>query len=143
MMMEFTQMECVCTGKVLEQSYKQYAGAIIDENWVTAIWAHLERCKAIVKITWLWKPTYGRENDNAIMETITESRRFIPVEIGEINRFRMYLQVLFTSDSIDNINNNLEHWVLKGQVQSTRKSTWEWPVQQRPTSWKSRKQAIT
>jgi hypothetical protein len=32
MMMEFTQMECGCTGNVFEQSYKQYAGAIIDEN---------------------------------------------------------------------------------------------------------------
>jgi hypothetical protein len=50
MMMEFTQMECGCTGNVFEQSYKQYAGAIIDENWITAIWAHLERCEATVKI---------------------------------------------------------------------------------------------
>jgi hypothetical protein len=32
MMMEFTQMECGCMGKVLEQSYKQYAGSIIDKN---------------------------------------------------------------------------------------------------------------
>jgi hypothetical protein len=51
MMMEFTKMECSCTGNVFEQSYKQYAGAIIDETWVTSIWAHLERCEATVKIT--------------------------------------------------------------------------------------------
>jgi hypothetical protein len=44
MMMEFTQMEYGCTGNAFEQSYKQYAGDIIDENWITAIWAHLERC---------------------------------------------------------------------------------------------------
>jgi hypothetical protein len=37
MIMEFTQMECSCTGNILEQSYKQYAGAIIDEKWTTAI----------------------------------------------------------------------------------------------------------
>jgi hypothetical protein len=81
MMMEFTQMECGCTGNVLEQSYKQYAGAIIDENWITVIWAHLERCEATVKITGLWKPTHGREKNSAIMETITASGRFRPAEI--------------------------------------------------------------
>jgi hypothetical protein len=81
MMMEFTQMEYGCTGNVFEQSYKQYAGAIIDENWITSIWAHLERCEATVKVAGMWKPKYGRENDNAIMETITASGRFRPAEI--------------------------------------------------------------
>jgi hypothetical protein len=60
MMMEFTQMECGCTGNILEQSYKQYAGTILDENWITAIWAHLERCEATVKVTGLWNPTHER-----------------------------------------------------------------------------------
>jgi hypothetical protein len=81
-----------------------------------------------VKITGLWKPTHGRENDNAIMETITAYGSFRPVEIREINRCRLYLQVFFTSDITDNSGKNLEPWVLKGQIQSTHKSTWEWPV---------------
>jgi hypothetical protein len=50
--------------------------------------------------------------------------------------------VFFTSDITDNSGKNLEPWVLKGKRQSMRKSTWEWPVQQRPTAWKARKQAI-
>jgi hypothetical protein len=90
-----------------------------------------------VEITGLWKPTHGRENDNAIMETITASGRFIPVEIQEIDRCRLYLQVFFTSDITENIGKNLEPWVLKGQRQSTHKITREWPVQQRPTAWKA------
>jgi hypothetical protein len=49
MIMEFNQMECGCTGNVLEQSYKQYTGSIINKNWITAIWAHLERFEATVK----------------------------------------------------------------------------------------------
>jgi hypothetical protein len=60
MMMDFTQMEWGCTGNVLEQSYNQYDGAIIVENWITAIWAQLERCEATVKVTGLWNPTHGR-----------------------------------------------------------------------------------
>jgi hypothetical protein len=143
MIMEFTQMECGCTGHIFEQSYKQYPGAIIDENWITSIWSHLERCEATVKITGMWKPTYGRENDNAIMETITASGRFIPVEIREINRCRLYLQVFYTSDIADNSGKTFEPWVVKGQRQSTLKSKWEWPVQQRPTAWKAWKQVIT
>jgi hypothetical protein len=96
-----------------------------------------------VKITGLWKPTHGRENENAIMEKITASGRFISVEIRDINRCRLYLQVFFTSDITDNSSKNLEPWVLKGQRQNTRKSTWEWPVQQIPTTWKAWKKAIT
>jgi hypothetical protein len=115
MIMEFTQMECGCTGNVFEQLYKQYSGSIIDENWITAIWAHLERYEATVKITGLWKPTHGRDNDNAIMETITASGRFIPVDIREINICRLYLQVFFTSDITENSGKNLEPSVLKGQ----------------------------
>jgi hypothetical protein len=73
------------------------------------------------------------------------SGRFRPAEIREINRCRLYLQVFFTSDISDNSGKNLEPWVLKGQRQSTRKIIWKWkwPVQQRPTSWKAWKQAIT
>jgi hypothetical protein len=96
-----------------------------------------------VKIKGLWKLKYGRENDNAIMETITAFGRFRPVEIREINRCRLYLQVFYTSDIEDNSGKTLEPWVMKGQRQSACKSIWEWPVQQRPTSWKAWKQAIT
>jgi hypothetical protein len=109
MIMEFTQMECGCTCNVFKQSYKQYASAITDENWVTSIWAHLEWCEATVKITGLWKPKYGRENDNAIMETITASGMFRPVEIQEINKCRLYLQAFFTSDIADNRGKTLEY----------------------------------
>jgi hypothetical protein len=74
-----------------------------------AIWAHLERCEATVKITGLWKPTHGREKDNSIMEKITASGRFRPAQIREINRCRLYLQVLFTSDIADNSGKKWNH----------------------------------
>jgi hypothetical protein len=114
MMMEFTQMECGCTVNVLEQSYKQYAGSIINKKWITAIWLHLERYEATVKVTGIWKPTHGRGEDSAIMEAATASGRFKPSEIQEINIFRLYLQVFLTSDITDNSGKNLEPCVLKG-----------------------------
>jgi hypothetical protein len=97
MMMEFTQMECGSTDNIVEQSYKQYAGAIIDKSWITEIWAHLERCEATVKATGILKPTHGRVNYSAIMEIITASGLFKPAEILESNHWRLYLQVFFTS----------------------------------------------
>jgi hypothetical protein len=36
----------------------------------------------------------------------------------------------------------VEEWARKGKRQSGRKSEWEWPVQQRPVSWKAWKYAI-
>jgi hypothetical protein len=90
----------------------------------------------------MWKPTHGREKDNSIMETITAPGRFRPADIRDINRCRLYLQVFLTSDIVHNSGKNLEPWVMKGQRQSTRKSIWEWPVQQIPTAWKAWKQVI-
>jgi hypothetical protein len=101
------------------------------------IWSHLERYESIVKVTGMCKLTHGRDKDSVIMDTITASRRFKPAEIREINRCRLYLQVFFTSDIAVNSGKNLEPWVLKGQRQITRKSIWEWTVQQRPISWKA------
>jgi hypothetical protein len=75
-MMEFSHMECGFTGNVLEQSYNQYARASINENWITAVWAHLERYEATLKVTGLLKSTHGKDKDGAIMETSTASGMF-------------------------------------------------------------------
>jgi hypothetical protein len=71
------------------------------------------------------------------------SGRFGPVDIREIKRCRLYLQVFYKSDIADTSGNTLEPAVMKGQIQSTHKSIWDWPVQQRPTAWKAWKRAIT
>jgi hypothetical protein len=136
MIMEFTQMECGCTDNVLEQSYKQYTGSIINKKWITVIWAHLERCEATVKLTGFWKLTHIRVNDSMIMEIPTASGLFKPTVILAINRCRLYLQVFFTSDIAGNRGKNLEPHMLKGQRQNNRRRKWGWSVHQQPTLWK-------
>jgi hypothetical protein len=37
-MLDYTQLECVCTGNVLEQDYGRYSRVFMTENWVTCIW---------------------------------------------------------------------------------------------------------
>jgi hypothetical protein len=75
------------------------------------------------------------------MERIKAPGIFTTRELQEINRCRLYLQVFFLSDITDHIGRNIEDWVKQGHKQNSN-SKWEWPVQQRPTSWKAWKQAV-
>jgi hypothetical protein len=50
-MMDCAQLECGCTGNVLEQDYGRYSLVIMTENWITGIWEHLHWCKSTLKIT--------------------------------------------------------------------------------------------
>jgi hypothetical protein len=61
--------------------------------------------------------------------------------LQEINRCQLYLQVFFLSVITDRIGRNIEDWVKQGHNQNSN-IKWEWPVQQRPTSWKAWKQVV-
>jgi hypothetical protein len=63
MMIEFVELECGCTGNVLEQDYERYHGTIIDKNWITEICSHLQLYDAKIQINGLWTPQPGREGD--------------------------------------------------------------------------------
>jgi hypothetical protein len=73
---------------------------------------------------------------------VVASGRFSGKELQQINYCRIYLQVFFMSDIANVKGTEVEEWARKGKRQSGRKSDWEWPVQQRPVSWKAWKDAI-
>jgi hypothetical protein len=60
-------------------------------------------------------------------------------QMEDINRCRIYIQVLYTSDITDLAGNTIEEWAKQGKRQSNRKSKWNWPVKQRPPAraWKN------
>jgi hypothetical protein len=60
-MLKFVKLECGCIGKVFEQDYEQYHGTVIDKNWITEIWSHLQLYDAKIQINVLWTPKPGRE----------------------------------------------------------------------------------
>jgi hypothetical protein len=68
MMLEFTRLECGYTSNVMEQDYERYCVTIIDKNWITEIWSHLQLYDAKIQINGLWTPQPGREGDIAIIE---------------------------------------------------------------------------
>jgi hypothetical protein len=75
-MVDYTQLECRCTGNVLEQDYGRYSSVIMIENWLTAIWEHLHSCNSNLNITAKWKSQTNHQNDIAVMEALTETGNF-------------------------------------------------------------------
>jgi hypothetical protein len=142
MLLEYTQLECGCRGNPLAQEYKYYSALLINTNWITEVWEHLQTLKSKVEIDGLWKPSENRERDIVIMESLIASGRFTNKDLKEMNYCRIYLQVFYLSD-ITNIKvNKIAAWAGRGQKQTGRQSTWEWPVQQRPIAWKELEAAL-
>jgi hypothetical protein len=75
-LLEYTQLECGCRGKPLVQDYNNYSALLINTNWITEVWEHLQTCKAKVEIDGLWQPTENRVHDIVIMESLIASGRF-------------------------------------------------------------------
>jgi hypothetical protein len=94
---------------------------------------------ATVDVDGLWQLEANRQHDTVIMEARVASGRFTNKELKEVNYCRIYLQA---SDITNLEGNKLEEWAIHGQRQVGRQSTWNWPIQQRPTSWKAWKMAL-
>jgi hypothetical protein len=75
-MLDYTQLECGCSGNVLEEDYERYSRVLLTENWITGIWEHLHSCKSTLKITAEWKMLPNRNNDVVMMEALTETEEF-------------------------------------------------------------------
>jgi hypothetical protein len=135
--LDFTQLECGCLGNVLEQDYGSYSRVLMTENCITGIWEHLYSCKSTLNIIAEWKPLPNFKNDVVIMEALTETEEFTAKELKEINRCRIYLRVFYISDIASHDRQGITDWERKGRRYVGRKSSWAWPAQQRPTSWKA------
>jgi hypothetical protein len=84
-MLDYTQLECRCSGNVLEEDYERYSRVLLTENCITGIWEHLYPCKSTLRITAEWKPLPNHKNDIIMMESLTEAEEFTATEIIEIN----------------------------------------------------------
>jgi hypothetical protein len=115
MLIEFTQLECGCPEAILETSCVQYKPTILTGNWVTEIWAYLALCGAKLEISGLWKPVPHRVDDNSLMEIATSSGLFTAPEMKELNRCRIFLQVLSVSDVVDIAGTSVEAWDPRGK----------------------------
>jgi hypothetical protein len=76
MVLEYTQLECGCRGNPLAQDYNNYSALLININWTTEVWDHLQACKAKMEIDSLWQPTENIVHDIVIMESLIVSGIF-------------------------------------------------------------------
>jgi hypothetical protein len=140
----YTQLEIVCSAQVLGQDYNRYSQAILCPNWITEIWESLHTCKASVAINSDWIPQPARNGNITIMEELTGSALVNKRDLTDINRCRVYLQVFFLSDIVNIQGDTIEEWSITGERGNARRSTWHWPVQQKPprNMWNKWKAAL-
>jgi hypothetical protein len=142
MLLEYTQLECGYRENPLAQDYNSYSALLINKNWITEVWEHIQTCKAKVEIDGLWQPTENKVQDIVIMESLIASGRFTNRELKEINYCRIHLQAFYISDITTIKGKDIEAWAGRGHTQAGRQSTREWPIQQRPIAWKAWKEAL-
>jgi hypothetical protein len=97
MLLECTQLECSTDTPILEAEFTRYEPTILTKNWITECWRYLSLCKSTVMITGLWAPTKVRQGDTALMGEFT-TQDMKAVQMKDVNRCRIYLQVFHTSD---------------------------------------------
>jgi hypothetical protein len=129
-MLDYTQLECGCSGNVLEEDYERYSRVLLTENLITGIWEHLHSCKSTLKITAEWKPLPNHKNDVVMMEALTDTEEFTATELKEINRCRIYLRVFYISDIASHDGQGIAEWARKGRRDAGRNSSRALPVQQ-------------
>jgi hypothetical protein len=95
MLLEDNQLDFGRRGNPLAQDYNNYSALLINTNWITEVWEHLNTCKAAVEVDGLWQPEANREHDTVIMETFITSGIFTNKELKDINYCRIYLHSLF------------------------------------------------
>jgi hypothetical protein len=81
------------------------------------------------------------------MEEFTVSDLVNKRDLADINRCRVYLRVFFLSDIVNIQGDTIEEWAITGKRSNARRSTWHWPVQQKPprnmwSKWKAALRAV-
>jgi hypothetical protein len=76
------------------------------------------------------------------MDCLMAYNQFSHRELQDINRCRIYMRAFFISDIMNIQGTLVEPCVLSSKRPTTRTSAWAWPVQQRPTNWKTWKDAL-
>jgi hypothetical protein len=138
MLLEYTQLECGTDTTILEADFTMYEPAILAKNWITECWRYMSLCKSTVAITGIWAPTKARQGDTALMDEFLK-QDMTDLQLKDVNRCRIYLQVFHVSDITDLAGNTIEEWAKQGKRQSNRTSKWDCSVQQRPPAgaWKN------
>jgi hypothetical protein len=112
-------------------SYPKYAKWIL-QGWLPSLWQFLSRVKFEVNITTQWLPIPQREQDVMLMDFFI-SLEYKPKELKLLNQCRIYLQAISLKYNTSADGRVIMHKYKVGILSLDRKSTYNWPIQQRPS----------
>jgi hypothetical protein len=92
-------------------------------------------------------PKPSRIGDITITEELIGSALVKKKDLEDINRCQAYLRVFFLSYIVNIQGDTIEEWAITGERSNARRSTWHWPVQQKPprnmwSKWKAALRAV-
>jgi hypothetical protein len=121
---------------VLQLSYPKY-DKWIDHSWLTSIWKLCHRSKITITVKHHWTPALLHTNDVMLMDYFIMNK-YKPKELALLNKCRVYLKVISLADITSADGEQIMPSYKLGLLSQDRKSTLNWPTQQRPgrESWK-------
>jgi hypothetical protein len=119
-----------CTS-VLKLPFSKY-GVWLESSWLVSLWRFLQRASLSINLTPQWLPTHNRRGDLALMDHfVTQSYK--AHQLIQLNRCHLYLQVITLTDIVSADGACIIPDIFIGLPLLDRKSTLNWPSQQRPS----------
>jgi hypothetical protein len=127
-----SQMQLIvgtCTS-ILQLPFNVY-GVWLDSYWLSSFWQFLQRSQLSITLAKQWLPDQARDGDVSLMEHFV-NQGFKASQLLQLNRCRVYLQVLTLAAIVSADGLCIIPDILVGAPLLDQKSTLNWPNQQRP-----------
>jgi len=115
---------------ILNQDQKNYRW--VEQGWLTSIWAFINSSNLQLVYPNQWVPTLPRQHDKYLMEFF-RSLHLPHTTIEQLNRCRLYLQVVTVSDISSACGKYILPTIKTGNIVPARSSTLRWVTQGKPT----------
>jgi len=140
--LSYLQLLSGSTHPILTQPFTKYS-KWIENTWLNSLWAFLSKVGYSVTVSQQWLPVPPRKYDKGLMDQFIQLG-FEPLQLGILNRCRLYLQVLYLSDLVSADGTIIIPAVKNGHRIIDRVSNLNWPIQDRPppSAWTLWRQAL-
>ena len=132
--MEILQIEAGTQGPILNTKTTQPFEKWTTDTWLHSVKDYLRSCNGKIKLPLQWLPRIQREGDKFIMNMFYKKYKKHKKILAQLNRCRVYLQVLTVADITTSLGTRISRKILHGNKIPGRKSTFRWPTQKAITT---------
>lgn len=112
--------------------FDQYA-KWIDHTWLTSVWMHMSQLNIVIEVQDHWVPIFAWASDTMIMD-LALTFNLNSKQLQQINRCRLYLQLLMISDLTTANGKQILPSIVTGYYRDKQRcSSLQWPAQQCPS----------